>query len=295
MGAICSACGASALAPHLQVAGEAGHEGLIPTTDRYGTALSDIARCGACGHMQLDPLPAAEVLESGYAEAESLDYVEEEAGERETARRTLELIERQTGGPGVLLDLGCWVGFLASEAEGRGWRAKGIEPSAFASAYARERLGLDVISADLMSAPLEPGAFQAAFMGDVIEHLLDPGAALERVHAALAPAGVLALALPDAGSRLARAMGRRWWSVLPTHVQYFTRHSLTTLLGRHGFEVVHAGTAPKAFTVRYYAGRLGGYSRGLARAVTRAAELSGTADRLWAPDFRDRMLVIARR
>jgi hypothetical protein len=83
--------------------------------------------------------------------------------------------------------------------------------------------------------------------------------------------------------------------VLPTHVQYFTRQSLGTLLARHDFTVVHTGTAPKAFTVGYYAGRLGGYSRGLARGVTRTVELTGVADRLWAPDFRDRMLVIARR
>src|SRR5688572_30775859 len=109
MSAICCACGASALAPHLQVAGDAGREGLIPTTDRYGTALADISRCGACGHMQLDPLPEAEVLESGYADAESFDYVEEEAGERATARRTLALVEEHAGGPGTLLDLGCWV------------------------------------------------------------------------------------------------------------------------------------------------------------------------------------------
>lgn len=295
MSAICCACGARALAPHLQVAGNAGREGLIPTTDRYGTALADIARCGACGHMQLDPLPEAEVLESGYADAESFDYVEEEAGERATARRTLDLIERHAGGHGALLDLGCWVGFLAAEAATRGWDVKGVEPSRFASAFARERLGLDVVTGDLTQIPLEPGRFRAVFMGDVIEHLLDPGAALDRACAALEPGGVLALALPDAGSRLARALGSRWWSVLPTHVQYFTRHSLDTLLRRHGFTVVHTGTAPKAFTVRYYAGRLGGYSRGLARTVTRGAELVGAADRLWAPDFRDRMLVIARR
>ena len=295
MSAICCACGASTLAPHLQVAGEAGREGLIPTTDRYGTALADIARCGSCGHMQLDPLPEAEVLESGYADAESFDYVEEEAGERATARRTLALVEEHAHPPGALLDLGCWVGFLAAEAAARGWQVKGVEPSRFASDFARDRLNLDVVTGDLMEVPLEARQFRAVFMGDVIEHLLDPGAALDRVHGALEPGGVLALALPDAGSRLARALGRRWWSVLPTHVQYFTRQSLETLLVRHGFTVIHTGTAPKAFTVRYYAGRLAGYSGRLARIVTRGAEVAGVADRLWAPDFRDRMLVIARR
>jgi hypothetical protein len=83
--------------------------------------------------------------------------------------------------------------------------------------------------------------------------------------------------------------------VIPTHVQYFTRVSLAALLERHGFEVVHADTQPKAFTVRYYLGRVGGYSPPLGRALERGAQAARLADRVWAPDFRDRMLVIARR
>jgi hypothetical protein len=89
-------------------------------------------------------------------------------------------------------------------------------------------------------------------------------------------------------------MGRRWWSVIPTHVQYFTRHSLARLLDREGYELLEVATSPKAFTVRYYLGRLGGYSEGLAAAAVRAAERAGVADRIWAPDFGDRMIVIAR-
>ena len=53
-------------------------------------------------------------------------------------------------------------------------------------------------------------------------------------------------------------------------------------------------TQPKAFTVRYYLGRVTGYSHPAARALVWAAERAGLAGRLWTPDFRDRMLVIAR-
>lgn len=290
---MCVACGERALQPHLRVAGDMGEQGLVPTTDRFGTALSDIARCEHCGHMQLARFPEAAELEGAYAEAESLDYVEEEAGQRATAQKALEQIERHQP-RGAILDLGCWVGFLLSEAERRGWRATGIEPSEFASAFARERLGLDVRTDDLFDADLPAGAFDAVTLGDVIEHLPDPGAALDRVAELLAPGGVLWMALPDAGSRLARVMGRRWWSVIPTHVQYFTRASLTRLLEGHGYEVLEVSTAPKAFTVRYYLGRIGGYSERVGRVLVRAAERARVADRIWAPDFRDRMAVVAR-
>jgi SAM-dependent methyltransferase len=291
--ATCSACGATGLEPHLRVAGSAGSQGLIPSTNRFGTALADIVRCRRCGHMQLDPMPGEAVLATAYADAASEEYVAEEAGQRATARRALERIEKHAVGRGALLDLGCWLGFLLAEARDRGWRPTGIEPSAFASDRAR-RLGLEVITTDLMDADLPAGAFDAVVVGDVIEHLVEPQAALERIAALTAPGGVLWLALPDAGSPLARAMGRRWWSVLPTHVQYFTRRSIATLLARSGYEVLEISTAPKVFTVRYYLERIAGYSPAAARVLVRVATAAGVADRMWGPDFRDRMAVIAR-
>jgi SAM-dependent methyltransferase len=243
--------------------------------------------------MQLERFPTDAELAAAYEQAESDDYVGEEAGQRETARVALDRIERYVG-RGRLVDLGCWVGFLMAEARERGWEPVGIEPSTFASTYARERLGLDVRQGGLFEVELPEHSFQAAVLGDVIEHLVDPDRALERIARLLAPGGVLYMALPDAGSRVARTMGARWWSVIPTHVQYFTRESLARLLRRAGWEPLWVGTAPKAFTVGYYLSRIGGYSRPLGDALVGAASATGVADRLWAPDFRDRMAMIAR-
>jgi SAM-dependent methyltransferase len=298
----CAACGASGLVSHLAVAGDAGPDGLIPTTDKFGTALADLVRCPTCGHRQTEPMPADAVLESAYSDAASDDYVQEESGQRETARRALVKIERhllpdpQNGGARrrQLLDLGCWVGFLLAEARERGWETVGIEPSQFASAYARDELGLDVRTGDLLSAPLPLHHYDAIVMGDVIEHLPRPGEALDRLAELLRPGGVAWMALPDAGSLVARGLGKRWWSVIPTHVQFFTRDSIRTLLEAHGWTVLEIGTSPKAFSVRYYLERIGGYSPLAARLLVRGASAARLADRMWAPDFRDRMAVIAR-
>jgi SAM-dependent methyltransferase len=239
-------------------------------------------------------MPDDALLARAYAEAQSDEYIEEEAGQRETARRTLERIEVHAANRRVILDLGCWVGFLLAEARERGWRTVGVEPSEFGSRYARDHLGLEVVTADLFSAELEPASFDAVVMGDVIEHLVSPADALARIRALLAPGGVVWLAVPDAGSAVARALGKRWWSVLPTYVQYFTSGSLATLLARCGFDELETSTAPKAFTVGYYLERVGGYSPAAGRMLARAAASAGIAERMWAPDFRDRMAVVAR-
>lgn len=276
----------------MRVAGEAGPEGLSPTTARFGVALSDIVRCRACGHMQLAQMPQLSLAE-GYAESASSDYLGEQRGQRLTAGTLLETVERHVH-PGALLDVGCWVGFLLDEARRRGWRTAGVEPSTFASSYARDQLGLQVQTSDLFSADLPPASFDAVVLSDVLEHLPGPGQALDRIAALTRPGGVLLLTLPDAGSRVAQAMGRRWWSVIPTHVQYFTRGSLTLLLARHGWGVLELGTAPKAFTIAYYLSRVGGYSTTLADSLVKLAGVVGAAERIWAPDFRDRIYVVAR-
>ena len=243
--------------------------------------------------MQLARFPEDEVLDEAYGEAESEDYVEEEEGQRETARALLERLAAAVP-PGRILDLGCWVGFLLAEARAQGWEGVGVEPSEFASAYARDRLGLDVRTQRILDASFEPRSFDAVVMADVIEHLPRPDEALERVAEWLAPEGVLAMTLPDAGSRVARVLGRRWWSVIPTHVQYFTRESMRRLLGRAGWAPLAITTAPKTFSAGYYLSRVRGYSPGLADIAGRGLASAGWADRMVTPDFRDRMLVIAR-
>src|SRR5205807_6047063 len=111
-------------------------------------------------------------LTAAYGDAVSRDYVDEQAGQRETARRLLTHLEL-TVRPGRLLDLGCWTGFLLAEAGARGWVPLGVEPSAFAAAYARDRLGLEVVTGELMDADVGDRPFRAVVMADVIEHLPD--------------------------------------------------------------------------------------------------------------------------
>lgn len=289
----CAACGSRSLVPHMRVAGEVGADGLIPTAKQFGTALGNIVKCTACTHMQLDRFPDDEELDAAYAEAASDDYIEEEAGQRVSFGSVLDLVEQHVP-KGKILDVGCWVGFLLAVAKDRGWEEGiGLEPSDFASGFARER-GLDVRQEDLLDANLPPGHFDAVCMGDVLEHLTDTATALARMKALLAPGGVLVLAVPDAGSRIARLLGKRWWSVIPTHIHYFTKQSLRTMLAEAGFEVIEEATDPKAFTIEYYLDKGSGYLPRVSRGMVKAARKLKVADKMWTPDFGDRLLVIAR-
>lgn len=294
----CPVCGSNRSEMRWPVPSE-GTEGGVdadafrPSSAHFGRPGGSILRCLVCGHGSLDQVPPTSTVRAAYAEAADPISLREEDGQVETARRALADVERIAGvrPPGRLADVGCWTGSLLVAAAERGWSAAGVEPSRWASARAQER-GLDVHTAEIDEHRWEAGSIRVATMCDVLEHLEQPRSALAVVHGLLEPGGALLVTVPDAGSLLARVMGRRWWSVLPMHVQYFSRGSMVRLLESCGFEVRSVRTHAKAFSARYYAERLGGYSRAIERAAARVVA-RGMASRLVAPDFRDRMAVIA--
>jgi 2-polyprenyl-3-methyl-5-hydroxy-6-metoxy-1,4-benzoquinol methylase len=262
-----------------------------PSADRYGKTVGAVVCCLDCGHSSLAETPSEAVLAAAYSDAADPVSVDEEAGQLETARRGLRWVETAVT-PGSLLDIGCWTGSFVAAAQERGWRARGVEPSTWAVERARER-GLDVAVGDLTEPGAANGSLRVVAMCDVIEHLLDVRGAAKTTAGLLEPGGALYLTTPDAGGRLARTMGSRWWSVLPMHVQYFTRTSISRLLTDAGLEVIGIRSHPKVFTATYYAERLGGYSTGLARTAKAVTRRVGMANRLVAPDLHDRMQVLA--
>ncbi|HUS61401.1 MAG TPA: methyltransferase domain-containing protein, partial [Acidimicrobiales bacterium] len=274
----------------------AGSEGGVdasafrPGSDEYGQLSSPVVECTVCGHRSVERVPDRGALTNAYAGAIDEVTLREEPGQVVTATRALERIEAEVR-PGRLLDVGCWTGSFLVAAQERGWEVVGVEPSAWAAGRARER-GVKVHEGELVDAPFEPGSFEAIVTCDVLEHLADPAAAVARMASLLVPGGALYLTVPDAGSRLARVMGRRWWAVLPMHLQHFSRSSMRLLLARHGFEVRHVATHPKLFSLRYYAERAASFLPG-GRAVAWAIDRSGRGDHLVSPDFRDRMEMVA--
>lgn len=157
-----------------------------------------------------------------------------------TARKRLRAIGRRLGVQrGRLLDLGCGPGFFLDVARSSGWDVAGVELSESASTYARQTLGLPVVTGSV-DAALDAGrGFDLATMWDMIEHVPDPAGALESARQSLKPGGGLALTTGDVDSLVARISGERWHLYnFPDHFYFHTERSLRRLLERIGFRVV---------------------------------------------------------
>jgi SAM-dependent methyltransferase len=147
-------------------------------------------------------------------------------------------------GEGRLLDVGCGPGVNLQTLQEQGWDVHGIEMSETAAALARQRVGDRIHHGTLETAPYAAESFDVIFMSHSLEHMFSPVATLERVRRLLKPAGVLIIAVPNAGSLEARLFGKWWvpWDP-PRHLYHFEKRTLQKVLERAGFRVARMRTA----------------------------------------------------
>jgi SAM-dependent methyltransferase len=218
----------------------------------HGTGQhGDLFVCRECATVQQPSLPGGDALHGLYREMSDQDYLVEEEGRRTTARRLLE----QVGGyvaHGTLLDVGCGHGVLLDEARKLGYQTTGLELSSDAARHAREAYGLDVHEVPLER--FDPGGrrFDVVMLADVIEHLEDPVAALDRCYDLLADGGVLCVVTPDPSSRTAKVAGSKWWGYIPAHMCLLPRKTLRELLAARGLVISEDGPLVRTFTAGYW-------------------------------------------
>jgi SAM-dependent methyltransferase len=166
-------------------------------------------------------------------------------GERLAHIERYGLIGSRSGARGRLLDVGCGAGYFLDAARAAGWLATGVELSEPAAAVAREGLGLDVWSGSLSRAAFPSESFDLITMFEVLEHMRNPGAALQEANRVLHSGGLLAIEVPNDMDAYRARMARsdnRWWVIPPVHLYYFNASTLSRWLLMNGFEPVYLAT-----------------------------------------------------
>ncbi|MFZ0042173.1 MAG: class I SAM-dependent methyltransferase [Solirubrobacteraceae bacterium] len=163
--------------------------------------------------------------------------------------RTFPLARLNTDGRiGVLLDVGCGRGDLASSWIDSGWHVLGVEPSPEAAAVARHR-GADVLIGTLSTIDLNEVAVDAAVFRHSLEHVVAPRVDLRIVHDVLRPGGNLAVIVPNWGSWQRGAFGEDWFPLeLPRHRTHFTAAGLRAALESAGYEDIEVRHATPFIT-----------------------------------------------
>lgn len=186
-------------------------------------------------------------------------YRDKEAAYFGTARLDLLDMLPRTGGLRVL-ELGAGDGATLRLAKARGLASYAVGIDLAEPADLEPRLdGFVSGNIEEMSLPFAPSSFDVVMAADVLEHLVDPWATVERLAALLVPGGLFLASLPNFQNH------RAWWPVLfegdfryepaglrdHTHLRFFARKNVVQLFAGAGLEVEAIAENMGAYGLRH--------------------------------------------
>lgn len=176
---------------------------VIGTTDRKGKPLRTVI-CRNCGLVWTDPRPGVDETREFYTDDYRLQYKQTFKPKLKHAyremRRALLRFQRIESllQPGMkVLDVGAGGGFFPYTVRHRGYVIEGIEPNHGYAKYAMDDLQLDLKVGFLQDFDFAEGSFDIITLNHVLEHLEDPGAALQRLLQWIKPGGYLNVEVPN--------------------------------------------------------------------------------------------------
>ena len=140
-----------------------------------------------------------------------------------------------------LCDVGCGSGQAMAVFRQAGYEVIGIEPDAAARALA-QKTG-DVLAGTAESPPdaIAGKQFDVVLLSHVLEHCIDPAAALKNVKGLLAPGGTAIVEVPNSAAMGFEMHGPGWFFTdIPRHLHFFTENSLRKALSHAGLRVTRA-------------------------------------------------------
>jgi len=147
----------------------------------------NIVRCRRCNFIYVNPRPTEDEMANFYTEEYFYDskgaygYENYSIEGKIHIQRRIKIVETYTSS-GKLLEVGCATGQWLKAMKEKNWDVYGIELSEFASKYARDKFGLNVLTGRLKEQNLLNNYFDVVVMWDTIEHLINPMAELIEVN-----------------------------------------------------------------------------------------------------------------
>jgi SAM-dependent methyltransferase len=216
-----------------------------------------IVRCSACSMRYLSPRPTLESLGQHYPD----DYFIYKTPEQEHTllrpimqwlddahwRSAIRRIEKVVGriAPELsLVDVGCGLNhLLAAIKKERGAQGVGVDFKPEVAAYVRDVRKMKVVQGTLHDGHFPAASVDLVTMNEYLEHEPNPRRVLAEARRITRPGGHLWIEVPRTDSVPARLFGARWSQVdAPRHLVHFTQNTLSAMLERSGYEVVHVGS-----------------------------------------------------
>jgi 2-polyprenyl-3-methyl-5-hydroxy-6-metoxy-1,4-benzoquinol methylase len=206
----------------------------------------ELVQCTACAMIYVRRVEIA-FAEGSFYETEGAEFYLSENKLRgdfsaERYRREIALLRRHVK-RGAVLDVGCSTGgflFNLDRSYPGDYQIFGTDVPSAATRHA-ETKGVTVLPGDFLSAGQDL-QFDAITFWAVLEHVAAPKDFLIQAERLLKPGGVCIVLVPNIRSLAVRFVGARYRYILPQHLNYFARDTLTRLVASTGLRVFQTTT-----------------------------------------------------
>lgn len=207
-----------------------------------------VLECKHCKYAIVDPLPSPEVLAELYNSVEyfdtHMDYDFNSISETEISKKIefnqklhLSNIQKYIKEGQKLLEIGSGGGFAIKALQNCNLKVTGVETSTIAKEFAKEVLGVNVINSSFEDFQTEE-KYDIIMLNHVLEHFLDPRAAMDKLSKLLKKDGILYVRVPDHDSFDRRVYNKNWPAYGYYHISNFSAQSLRLLFEDFGLEVL---------------------------------------------------------
>ena len=146
------------------------------------------------------------------------------------------------------LDVGCGEGFVLKFFKDSGWEIVGVDFSTHGIRTKNPELESFIIQGDvyeeLNSLKEKSSKFNVIFLGNILEHVLDPIALIDQLKKLVEKHGLLVITVPNDFSDLQRFLlnnnlvNEEYWIGYPDHLNYFNLDNLSRLLSDKNLPVI---------------------------------------------------------
>jgi SAM-dependent methyltransferase len=166
----------------------------------------------------------------------------------------LDMVERVIGRipPSArVVDVGCGLNeLLVRLQELRGCSGVGVDINPDVTSYIRDTLRMPIAHGTLRQAALDSGSCDLVTMNQFLEHDPDPRATVTEARRISKTGGHLVVEVPFASGLPARLFGSCWSQLdVPRHLVFYTPETLSHLLQRCGYRVLHVKSFGAPFSI----------------------------------------------
>ena len=198
-------------------------------------------------------------IESIYSEVQDFTYLENKKSRKKTFQNSLDQISQYLPDKGHLLEVGSYCGFFLQSFQKKypNWDYIGVEPSKWASEYARSQLNINTITGTLEDNinVLAPD-YDIAVAWDVLEHLKDPLGFLIQINSRIKLNGKFCFSTLDIDNWLPKLMGKHWPWLMEMHLFYFKSDTTEKLLNKAGFKIIESEKYIHYVSIHYLFGKI---------------------------------------